>query len=58
MNAEDNERAKHIDSNNDAKHGEHSTDTKQRIQEKEPRDERVRERGPDTDGGNLRPGDR
>jgi len=57
MNAEDNERAKPVDSNG-AERGEHSTDTKQRIQEKEPRDERVRERGPDTDGGNLRPGDR
>jgi hypothetical protein len=35
--------------------GEHSTDEKERIQRREPRDDEVRERGADTGGGKLRP---
>ena len=38
--------------------GEHPTETKERIQRDEPRDDRVRERGANTGGGQLRPDER
>jgi len=36
--------------------GEHPTHEKERLQRDAPRDDDVRERGPDTGGGKLRPG--
>jgi len=38
--------------------GEHPTHEKERLQREAPHDERVRERGPNTGGGKLRPSDR
>jgi len=42
----------------DRERGEHPTDEKERIQQDEPHDGRVRERGANTGGGKLRPDNR
>ena len=54
MNASEHNRDEESDRDG-TERGEHSTEAKQRIQQREPRDEHVRERGPDTGGGKLRP---
>ena len=42
----------------DTERAEHPTDEKEAIQQREPHDDRVRERGANTGGGQLRPDER
>ena len=57
MNSTEPERSKDAPTD-DTERGEHPNAEKKRIQRDEPRDGRVRERGPNTGGGKLRPSDR
>lgn len=57
MHPNEHDRADDIDTH-DREPGEHPTKVKERIQQNEPHDDRVRERGPNTGAGKLRPDSR